>query len=174
MAKCEYITTHGQCSNEATPPGHFCPHHSATSHKTMMNQYRIACSQLGDTPERHAQAEQLKSISGEIVILRSLLETRLNMIDNPAELIAAMPMLKEYTLAVEKLATSCHTMDVKIGNLLDKQALMNLAREIITIIETNIRPLADTTPTGIEIDELVEAIGQDLVSAIAAQENQDA
>jgi hypothetical protein len=174
MAQCEYITSTGQCPHEAISPGRFCQAHSATSAKTMMNQYRIACSQLGDSPERHAKADQLKSISGEIVIMRSLLESRLNMIENPAEMVAAMPMLKEYALAVEKLATSCHTMDVKIGNLLDKQALMNLAREIIAIIETNIRPLADTTPTGLEIDELVEAIGQDLITAIAAQENQNA
>jgi hypothetical protein len=137
----------------------------------MINQYRIACSQLGDSPERHANTEHLKSVHGEIVILRSLLESRLNMIQNNAELISAMPLLKDYALAVEKLATSCHTMDVKIGNLLSKQSLLTLAREIIQIIEDNIRPLADTTPTTTTIDEIVETIGQKLVEAIAAQEN---
>ena len=171
--QCEYITSTGQCAQEAIS-GRFCATHSKTSHTTMINQYRIACSQLGDSPERHANAEQLKSVHGEIVIMRSLLESRLNMIQNPAELVAAMPLLKDFALAVEKLATSCHTMDVKVGNLLSKQSLLTLAREIIQIIEDSIRPLADTTPTSTTIDETVEAIGQKLVTAIAAQENQDA
>jgi hypothetical protein len=65
-------------------------------------------------------------------------------------------------------------MDVKVGNLLSKQSLLTLAREFIQIIEDSIRPLADTSPTQTDIDETVEAIGQKLVTAIAAQENQDA
>ena len=168
--QCDYIASYGQCTKEAIT-GRFCEKHSPNSRKTMVHQYRIACDQLGDGPARHANADQLKSITGEIIIIRSLLESRINMIQNDAEMVAAMPVIKDYILAVEKLVTSCHTMDVKIGNVLSKTTLLALAREIIHIIENGVRPLVDTTPSQHTVDELIEAIGQDLIQAIAAQEN---
>jgi len=172
MARCEYIASYGQCTKEVIT-GRFCEKHSPASRKTVVNQYRIACDQLGDGPTRHANADQLKSITGEIIIIRSLLESRVNMIQNNAEMVAAMPIIKDYILAVEKLVTSCHTMDVKIGNVLSKTSLLTLAREIIHIIEDGVRPLVDTTPSQETVDELIEAIGTQLVQAIAAQENPD-
>jgi len=138
----------------------------------MIDQYRITCKLLGDSPQRHSQADEIKSIRGEIALLKSLLETRLNMIRSDAELVAAMPTLKDYALAVEKLATACHNMDVKLGNLLNKQTLMSLAQDIIQILDTAIRPLAGTTPTQETIDQTIEEIGQKIVEAIATKENQ--
>lgn len=169
--QCEYMTTRGQCANDAISGSRFCPDHSRTSTATMINQYRIACKLLGDAPQRHAQADQIKSLVGEIAILRSALERRLNTIESDAELIAAMPTLKDFALALDKLATSCHNMDVKLGNLLDKQALMSLAQDIIHIIERGIRPFASSTPTNEEIDEAIESIGREIVQAIATKEN---
>lgn len=170
--RCEYMTTRGQCRKDAISPSRFCEDHGVTSTATMINQYRIACKLLGDAPERHAQSDQLKSLRGEIAILRSALERRLNTIETDAELIAAMPTLKDFALALDKLATSCHNMDVKLGNLIDKQALMNLAQKIIQIIERNIRIFEAHPPTSEQIDEAIEEIGQQIVRAIAEQENQ--
>lgn len=168
--RCKYMTTRGQCKNEAEDNG-FCPKHSKKSTATMINQYRIACKLLGDSPKRHSQADDIKSLRGEIAILRSALEHRLNTIETDAELVAAMPTLKDFALALDKLATSCHTMDVKLGNLIDKQALMSLAQDIIQIIDTNIRPFATNPPTTEQVDETVETIGQQIVQAIATKEN---
>lgn len=170
--QCEYMTTRGQCCKAAIEPSRFCEDHSATSAATMINQYRIACKLLGDAPARHAQADEIKNLKGEIAILRSALERRLNMIDSDAELIAAMPTMKDFALALEKLATSCHNMDVKLGNLIDKQALMSLAQKMIGIIDRNIRIFADSKPSQEQVDEAVETIGQEIVKAIAEQENQ--
>ena len=169
--KCDYITTRGQCKNEAIAPTRFCQEHSDRSQATMINQYRIACRLLGNAPERHAEGDTLKSLRGEIVILRSLLERRLNTIESDAEMIAATPTIKDCALAIDKLATSCHNMDVKLGNLLDKQALMTLAQRIIVIIEEGIRPFAEQTVTNRQIDETVEIIANSIATAIAEQEN---
>lgn len=170
--QCEYITSTGQCSREAVPPSRFCEQHSATSAQTVINQYRIANRVLGDAPERFAAAEQLKDLRGEIVVLKSLLERRINIAENDAELIASTPAIKDLAAAIEKLTVSAHNMDVKLANLLDKKTLMSLAQEIIGIIEENIRPLVDTTPSNEKVDETVEAIGMAIVQAIAAKENQ--
>jgi hypothetical protein len=138
---------------------------------TVINQYRIATAELRDTAYRHAQGDKLKDLKGEIVILRSLLEARLNMINGDAELIAAMPTLKDYAQTIEKIISSCHAMDVKLANLLNKSALIQVAQDIIVIMEENLRPLVDTTPSTETVDETIEAIGRSIVESIAKQEN---
>lgn len=171
MSDCQYITCRGGCENDAITGGNFCEEHSAKAKVTVVNQYRIACKALGDAPERHAQAEQLKSISGEIVVMRSIIETRLNMVENDAELVAAMPTITQALIASAKLAETAHAMDVKLGNLLNKSAIIALAQEIIVIIETNLRELIGTEVTTEIVDLTVETIGDAIVAAVADKEN---
>jgi hypothetical protein len=170
MPQCEYITSTGPCPADAEV-GRFCTTHSPKGNATVINQYRIATAQLRDTALRHAEGNNLKDLKGEIVILRSLLETRLNMIDSDAELVAAMPTLKDYAQTIEKVIASCHAMDVKLANLLNKSALIQVAQDIIGIMEENLRPLVDTTPSTETVDETIEKIGRSIVESIAKQEN---
>mgnify|MGYP000610316499 CR=1 FL=1 len=64
-------------------------------------------------------------------------------------------------------------MDVKLANLLSKDAIMAIAHKIINIIEETIRPLADTKVSGSQIDTIIETIGSQLVKTIAEQENKE-
>jgi hypothetical protein len=173
MSDCEYVTSRGQCKTEAIKGDRFCEKHSAQARVTMVNQFRIASRALGDAPERHAQAEQLKSISGEIVIMRSLVEQRLNMIEDDSDLIMAMPIIKDCLIASAKLAEVSHSMDTKLGNLLSKAAIISLAQEIIVIIETALRDLVGTEVTTEIVDMSVENIGNAIVAAVAAKDNPD-
>jgi hypothetical protein len=173
MSNCDYITCRGGCKNEAIAGSNFCEEHSAKAKVTVVNQYRIACNVLGDAPERHSQAEQLKSINGEIVVMRSIIESRLNMVQDDAELVAAMPTITQALVASAKLAETAHSMDTKLGNLLSKSAIIALAQEIIVIIETNLRELIGTEVTTEIVDLTVETIGDAIVAAVAAKENPD-
>jgi hypothetical protein len=137
----------------------------------LIDQYRISKTVLGDTPERHARIDALKSLRGEVALLKSMLELRVNICESDAELVASMPGIKDYAIAIEKLASAMHSMDVKLGNLLSKSALMSLAQEIISIIDSNLRPLVDDTPTSMDIDLVTEKIGSEIVQAIASMEN---
>ena len=166
--QCEYITHKGQCTKEAVSNSRFCPDHSAHSKEAMINQYRVACKLLGDAPQRHSQSDALKSLKGEIVLLRSLIESRLNMVQSEPELVAAMPALKDSFLAVEKLVASCHQMDTKLANLLDKQALISLAQDIIQIMDHHMRNIARDD---INVDAVIETVGQEIITAIASKEN---
>lgn len=168
--QCEYITSRGQCPNEAEK-GRFCSEHSVTSHETMLNQYRIAGSLIGESTERHNRNDQIKSIKTEIAIMRAMLERRINTCETDAELISAMPVMRDFALAIEKMAVSCHTMDVKLGNLLSKDALMSLAHKLISIISKYMRPFENSAPTAEEIDLAIESVGQELIETIAQQEN---
>ena len=170
MAQCEYITSYGQCKQDAIEGSRFCVEHSRNGSATVIGQYHIACAMLGDTASRHAETKNLKSLVGEIAILKSLFEKRVNMIDSEVELVVATPALKDLTASIEKLISSAHTMDVKLGNLLSKGALIALSQEIIKAIELHIRPFADKLGTE-NVDIAIEKIGESIIKAIASQEN---
>jgi len=169
--QCEYITSVGQCSRDAVPPGRFCADHSPAAGTILVNQYRIACAPLGDAPLRHATDPAIKSLTGEITVLRSLLETRLRMVKNDAELQAATPAISALAGQIEKLISSLHAMDVKLGNLLSKGALIELAQQIIGIIDTNLRSLVGTSVSSDDIDAIIEQIAAQMMGSIAEQEN---
>jgi len=163
--KCTHTSANGQCSNEAIDGQNMCAKDTRNKREVLVSQYRINTQLLGDGPERHAATDEIKSLRGEIALIKSLLESRLNMIETQAELVAAMPQIKDFALAIEKLATACHNMDVKLGNLLDKHALVELAQEIILIIERNVRPLTEKQSQE-EIDEVIEKIGDEILNAV--------
>jgi len=172
MAECEYITSYGQCKNEAIAGSRFCKDHAPNGKSTIIGQYHIACKQLGDAPARHCDSNHLKSLVGEISVLKSLFEKRVNMIENEIELQVAIPTLKDLAEKIEKLVSAAHTMDVKLGNLLSKSALVALSQEIIKAIDKHIRPFADKL--GVEtVDIAIENIGNDIIKSIASQENKD-
>jgi hypothetical protein len=170
MSQCEWITPSGQCGSEQISGSKFCDEHTVGGTAIMINQYRVACKLLGDAPERHAQADEIKSLRGEIVLLRSLIEARLNLVTNEAELVAAMPILKDFFIATEKIVASCHSMETKLGQLLNKQAIMSLAQDMIQIIDVNLKSMKDLETT--TLDLTIEQIGRELVETIAKQENQ--
>lgn len=171
MKQCEYLSSFGQCPKPAISSDRFCEVHTAQTTGRMIGAYLIANRWLGDTAARHAESDKIKSLEGEIAILRAMLEKRLNSIESEAEAVAMAPVIKDTMLAIDKLVVSWHTMDVKLGNLLNKQALMKLAQDIIGIIEKNVRPLADKHTSTEDVDIVIEAIADDIVNAIAAQEN---
>jgi hypothetical protein len=172
MSQCEYISSFGQCKKDAVNESHYCAEHSHSPKvkATTIGQYHLACKMLGDAPYRHADTNHLKSLVGEIAVLKSLFEKRVNMIDSEVELQVSIPTLKDLAERIEKLVSSAHAMDVKLGNLLSKGALIALSQEIISAIEKNIRPFADKLGTE-TIDIAIEKIGESIINAIASQEN---
>jgi len=171
MSQCEHVTAYGQCKNTADPGGRFCVDHRPDRTQRTIQQYLITNKLIGESAERHAQQDHLKSLVGEIAFLRALFEKRLNIATSDVELIAATPALKDLAGQIEKLVSSTHAMDVKLGNLLGKGALVSLAQDLIGIISSHIQPLVGATPTQNEIDEAIECIGTEIVESIASKEN---
>jgi len=171
MSQCEHVTAYGQCKRDAMPGYRYCDEHSSQGANKAIQQYMITNKLIGDPAERHAQQDRIKSLVGEIAILRALFERRINQCEGEAELIAATPALKDLAGQIEKLVASTHAMDVKLGNLLNKGALMSLAQDMIGIIDKHIRPFVDSSPDTHAVDDAIEAIGTEIVAAIAAKEN---
>lgn len=162
---CDWVTTTGQCPHPAMPGSRFCEAHNPRSEDLKLDQYLLSKRLLGDSPARHAAADEVKSLRTEIAILRAFVEKRINMMETDAEFVSAMSQMKDTFLAIEKLVSSCHNMEVKLGSLLSKTSLMSLAQKIIHIIDQNLAEVPGH-------EELVEKIGIEIAEAIAKQENE--
>ena len=163
--QCEYVTKYGQCERTATK-GLFCDKHCRKSDDELkLGQYLISKRLFGDAPTRHMTADEVKSLRVEIAMLRTMIERRWNMIDNDVEFANSFSTMKDSFMALEKLITSCHTLEVKLDNLMSKSALLSLAQKVVSVINQHLpEDMPDRAP-------LVEKIGEDIFEAIKNQEN---
>jgi hypothetical protein len=164
--RCQKVTPGGQCKNEAINGTEYCETHNNPGRVDPLKYYLLTNKVIGDSARRHAASDEIKSLRDEIAITRGVIETRLNSLQTEAELAAAMPSLYQYIMAIEKLVSSCHAMEYKLGNLLDKTAILTLAQKLINIIDNN---LAADIP---DRDEIVAKIAKEMVQVITTQENQ--
>lgn len=163
--RCQMSIPGGQCTHEALPGSEYCSLHTRAKGDALKH-YLLTNKLIGDTAARHAASDEIKSLRDEIAITRSMVEIRLNEAKTTTELVSAMPSIHSYMMALEKLVSSCHQMEVKLGILLDKSALLTAAQKIINIIDARIpRELFDGR------DELIGEIAQEILEAIATQEN---
>jgi hypothetical protein len=169
--RCEYVTARGECKNDAEPTQRFCSKHSAKSLRTQVNHYLISGHYLGETAKRHAETEQIKDITAELALTRALLEKRFNLIQSDADLVQSVPAIRALVETVEKLTTALHNMDTKLGNVLNKHVLLNLAQEQVKLIEDELRTLVGTKPTDQDVDLMVERLGQAMLQAIIEKDN---
>lgn len=161
--RCQRTTPGGQCAKLAMLGSEYCAMHTPGKGTELQN-YLITNKLLGGTVRRHAAAAQIKSLRDEIALTRAFVEVLVNSIETNAEMVAAMPRVQGYILAIEKLVSTCHQMEVKLGDLLDKSALLTLAQNIINIIATNLNEVPNRS-------EVIEKVAKEIVQAIEDQDN---
>lgn len=166
MAQCEYVTEFGNCERKALNGTRFCQKHTRNKEDEIkLGQYLVSKRLFGDAPTRHLEADDIKSLKTEIAMLRTMVEKRWNMLENDVEFVAAFPTMKDSFLALEKLVTSCHQMEVKLDQLISKQALLSLAQKIVGVIQDELPPELPSR------DEVVETVGNRIAEAIMEQTN---
>jgi hypothetical protein len=75
---------------------------------------------------RHSQVEELKSLREEIALARAMIERRLNLVESDADFLQACGTVNTYLLTLERLISSCHKLEVNLGALLSKGAIVSL------------------------------------------------
>lgn len=161
--RCQFVMPSGQCCKESVEGTERCLRHGGKPHDALKS-YLITCKYLGDSPNRHLAAQELKSLREEIALTRAMVETRLNMVQSEAEFIASMPVFQGFMNTINALVTSCHQMEVKLGVLLSKAALLSLAQKMVETISSNLEGIPGR-------DEIVEKIASQIVELVLAQEN---
>ncbi|KPK55010.1 MAG: hypothetical protein AMS22_05145 [Thiotrichales bacterium SG8_50] len=114
---------------------------------------------------RHSQVEELKSLREEIALARAMIERRLNLVESNADFLQACGTVNTYLLTLERLITSCHKLEVNLGNLLSKGAILTLAQEIVGILMAELEHIDG-------YESIVDRISERIVAAIASQEQE--
>lgn len=167
--RCQAVTSKGQCLNKGAKLddtyGGFCRVHGGNKTQEAFEAKKVRNYRIGKYQaalERQTDSTAIKSLREEIGILRMLMEEKLNRCTDTAGLLLESHAISDLVLKIEKLVVSCHRLEGSLGQTLDKQAILQFASEIITIIgeklegqEDLIEEIAD------EIVAVVGRIGQD-------------
>lgn len=157
--RCQAAGKIGQCSNLRIEGSKYCMMHGGAIVAGREKKEAVRNYQLGKWQarvEKHADSEIVKSLREEIGILRIMLETRFEQCEDAQDLLLQSGPISELVLKVEKLVTSCDKLEGRMGNLLDKQAILNFASQIIDVIANNIDDEAIINKIA---DEIITIVG---------------
>lgn len=163
--RCQAITTQGQCRLKAVEGGSYClvhggQHQIKSQEKAALKNYRL--KQWQARVGEFSDSKEAKNIRDEIGILRLLLEERMNQCKDSHDLMLQSQAISRLVQDIEKTVTSCHRLETQLGQTMDKQALIQFASKVVTIVSEvlSILPDAQASELGNEIADrlLKEAV----------------
>ena len=135
--RCQGNDAHGQCRIRAVEGGTYCPIHGGSKQLEKIQKAAVRDYRLGQWQarvEEFGDSSQVKSLRAEIGILRLMMEERMRMINDATDLLLQSGPISDLVLKIEKVVTSCHKLEGSMGQLLDKQAVLQFANVVIGII----------------------------------------
>lgn len=139
--RCQANGNHGQCPFEVVPGTTNCPRHGGSiaargNERNALGTYVF--EKFQHLFEPHAKENQLRNLTGEIAIMRGLLERTIERCESEVELMSYAPSI---VTMVDKITGTVKTLDViqtKLGNYLTRPQAMEFVREIAAIISEHI------------------------------------
>ena len=157
--RCQGITRLGQCQQVKMEHSSYCATHGGThGEKAHVQQskdmYRLA--KYNTRLRELSNHDGVKSLRDEIGILRILMEEKLNQCGDPLDLMTNAPIISDLAVKIEKLVSSCQKVEGLTGNLLDKQAILQFADQVISIIGDE---FDDAEKLARVADRIIKALG---------------
>lgn len=138
---CQATTRSGPCNLKAVPGSKNCLVHGGAIErknqetKNLKNyrlaKFRVRATELGNS-------DYLTSLTDEVAILRILIEEMINSCDDENELLLRAGPLADLLMKSEKLVSSCHRLDSKLGNLLSRDKVLQFAQLVVEIISNEV------------------------------------
>lgn len=160
--RCQGMTKNGQCQMMSTRDL-YCAFHSSNFKKE--NLYRLTTLQhrvneLRDNPNA-------LSLRSEIAILRLNLETILNKCPTELEILMYTPQISKLANDINSVVTNAHKLESKLGDLLDRKAVIAIADGIIQVVSQYITSEDDLKNIATAIADIIEfaAIDRQMVDA---------
>lgn len=134
--KCKADTNRGPCNSPVKPGSAYCRQH--TRDANLATAYRLSDPALAEAAQFHAKASLL-DISEQIVLMRSLIERRLNMAgDSPAEQITAFNFVAAQLANLTKMTETLVKLGKESGDLMSKSDVEAYVDSIVDIVLTEI------------------------------------
>ena len=139
--RCQASTTQGGCRLKAVPNGKYCLVHGGAAEQKNQERKNLKNYRLAKFKVRAIElgnSSQLTSLTDEVAILRILIEETVNSCEDPGDLLLRAGPLADLLMKAEKLVSSCHRLDSRLGNLLSKDRVMQFAQLVVEIISNEI------------------------------------
>lgn len=130
--RCMSNDAKGRCLNKAVEGSEYCPCHGGR--RSQQKIYELKASKYQAAIERHGEHDGIKSLRTEIGILRMLMETRLNLIEDDSDMLLQSQTISNLAIQLEKLVSSCNKIDLQLGSILTEEQLIQLMAEVADII----------------------------------------
>lgn len=158
--KCKAETSRGPCNNPVKAGSAYCRQH--TRDANLATAYRLSDPKLQDAVQYHAKASLL-DISQQIVLLRGLVERRLNLAgDSNAEKVNAYQFVATQLQALTKMTETLVKLGKESGDLMPKSDVEALVDSVLDIVTDELSKVEG-------FEEVIDKI----VSRVSELENQD-
>lgn len=158
--RCQAVGKGGQCFYQACEHSQYCPRHNGhkggeAARKQVIHSYQLAKwqSRMGE----HANSDTVKSLRGEIGILRMMIETMVVQCKDDMDLLSYASPINKLIDNVNKVVTNCDRLETKMGMLLDRAAMIVIAGQIVTIIGRYV-----------EDEDVLQSIAAEIITAISS------
>ena len=158
--QCEHSGPQGQCHNPSADGSDKCAKHSKEADR--IRSYRLN----GELRERfeHHSAALLETVRDEIVLLRALIEDRLDLATTPAERLVAFQSVRPALVDVVKCVETLTKLEAATSVTLGKEALNELGKEVIKILTEEL----DGVPN---YDRIIDSVAAKMAAAISDARN---
>lgn len=139
--RCQANSLSGQCNLKSVPSGKFCLAHGGAMELKRQEQKNLRNYRLARFQSRAAElgnSDHLSSLKDEVALVRLLIEEMINSCTDSNELLLRAGPLSDLLMKCERVVTSCHKLDTRLGNLLDRTKVMYFAQMIVSIISSEI------------------------------------
>jgi len=131
----------GQCPYLKIVGSNYCPRHGgllieAKKRKDNLRNYRL--DKWKKRVGEFADSDGIKSLREEIGILRVIMEEMLNRCEDATDLLLYSTRMADLVMKIERLVMSCDKMENKMGQLLSKESVLQLATEFVEIINKHV------------------------------------
>lgn len=127
--------------------------------------YRINDPQIRERFERHSKNNSLDSLKQEVILIRALIEERINLASNDHEKIQAINHAVTSLATIDKLVNSLSKLQRLESLVLDKEALQRLKDRIIDILTKNLSDVPGR-------DKIVDNVAREIAAAIIETRNE--
>lgn len=147
----------GQCTNCKVQGSNYCMLHGAnksieSAQKKAINEHRL--NRWQSRAKELGADNDVKSLRDEIGTLRMILEEMFGMCSSNLDILLYSQRMSDLVMKIEKLVTSCDKLENRMGQLLNKDSVLQLASTYVNIINLHISD-----------PQIIENISEDMVKA---------
>ncbi len=125
------------CIIKSLEGSNFCAAHGGnkgveSTNRANLKNYRL--TKFAAEVQEKKGSSNIKSLTGEIAMLRQIIEEQWNSCQDANDLILKSGPISDLFTKVERLVNSCNNIDKTLGNLIDKEKVIIFAQTIVKII----------------------------------------